>query len=62
MNAAQRRHYDAIQQLAREEWPADEPPTTQHLRPSLGDNVSEKVGTFHTLADGTIVLDDQAAR
>ncbi len=26
MNAALRRHYDAIQQLAREEWPADETP------------------------------------
>lgn len=24
MNAAQRRHYDAIQQLARDEWPEDE--------------------------------------
>lgn len=23
MNAAQRRHYDAIQQLAREDWPAE---------------------------------------
>lgn len=25
MNAAQRRHYDAIQQLARDEWPFEEP-------------------------------------
>lgn len=25
MNAALRRHYDAIQQLARDEWPSTEP-------------------------------------
>ncbi|WP_314095926.1 hypothetical protein [Microbacterium foliorum] len=25
MNTAQRRHYDAIQQLARDEWQVDEP-------------------------------------
>lgn len=25
MNAAQRRHYAAIQQLARDEWPAERP-------------------------------------
>lgn len=25
MNAAQRRHYDAIQQIARVEWPVNEP-------------------------------------
>lgn len=25
MNAAQRRHYAAIQQLARDEWPSEEP-------------------------------------
>jgi len=24
MNAAQRRHYDAIQQLGRDEWPAEQ--------------------------------------
>lgn len=24
MNTAQRHHYDAIQQLARDEWPADD--------------------------------------
>ncbi|MCZ4301343.1 hypothetical protein [Microbacterium oxydans] len=32
MNAAQRRHYDAIQQLAREEWPAE--PVTIHPTPT----------------------------
>ncbi|GAA2910631.1 hypothetical protein JOD62_001697 [Microbacterium keratanolyticum] len=26
-------------------------------RPTLGDNVFEQVGTFHTLPDGTIVPD-----
>lgn len=32
MNAAQRRHYDAIHQLAREEWPAE--PVTIHPTPT----------------------------
>lgn len=58
MNAAQQRHYDAIQQLARDEWPADEIP---HPTPTLGDNVFEQVGTFHSLADGTIVMDGPEA-
>lgn len=26
-------------------------------RPTLGDNVFTQVGTFHTLVDGTIVVD-----
>ncbi|WP_272953126.1 hypothetical protein [Microbacterium sp. B19(2022)] len=31
MNAAQRRHYDAIQQLARDEWPVNEPRPKDHV-------------------------------
>lgn len=53
---AHRRHLDAIQQLARAEWPAYECP--DH---GLGDSVFTQVGTFHTLADGTIVADKPEA-
>ena len=58
MNAAQRRHYDAIRQLARDEWPADEIPDPT---PTLGDNALEQVDTFHSPADGTIVMDGPEA-
>lgn len=62
MNAALRRHYEAIQQLARDEWPPDGPLATHPAsRPTLGDDVFTQVGAIHTTPDGTIERDEERA-